>query len=68
MKGKWWTLIAVMIGMFMLLLDITIGNVACTATTASPPTWRSPWHTVSRGMIGPGLVNRRSGQRRRPRR
>jgi MFS family permease len=27
-KGKWWTLIAVMVGMFILLLDITIVNVA----------------------------------------
>jgi hypothetical protein len=27
-KGKWWTLIAVMASMFILLLDITIVNVA----------------------------------------
>ena len=28
MAGKWWTLVAVALGVFMLLLDITIVNVA----------------------------------------
>jgi len=28
MNRKWWTLIAVSVGMFMLLLDITVVNVA----------------------------------------
>src|SRR4051794_16521909 len=28
MAGKWWTLVAVCLGIFMLLLDITIVNVA----------------------------------------
>jgi MFS family permease len=28
MERKWWTLVAVAIGVFMLLLDVTIVNVA----------------------------------------
>ena len=27
--SKWWTLVAVCMGTFMLLLDVTIVNVAC---------------------------------------
>jgi hypothetical protein len=28
MERKWWTLVAVAVGIFMLLLDVTIVNVA----------------------------------------
>ena len=40
MNRKWWTLIAVCTGVFMLLLDITIVNVALPdIQQASMPRW-----------------------------
>jgi hypothetical protein len=37
--SKWWTLVAVCLGTFMLLLDITIVNVAQPGLRASAASW-----------------------------